>query len=68
MAESRIYCARDKSGKRRLVRATHPSNVYMHVARSDYDVSVASQEDLEELLPKGTLVEKIRAEQQELGT
>ena len=64
---TRIYVA-EVAGKQRLVRATHPSHVSQHVARDLIKVRVASHDDLEALLPKGTPVETIKAEQQELPT
>jgi hypothetical protein len=64
---ARIYTVKRKSdGAKRLVRATHPSVAQAHVARSDYETTVATQNDLEELLPKGTKVEDVKAEQQAL--
>jgi hypothetical protein len=50
----------------RLVRATHPSHAAQHVARDLIKVRVATHDDLEKLLPAGTPVEVIKAEQQEL--
>jgi len=73
MAAERIYFVRTKPVEgqptiKRLVRASHPSTALMHVASSTYTVAVATQNDLEELLGKGTKVENIKAEQQELPT
>lgn len=71
MSTERIYCIKGKPddiGRRtkRLVRAGHPSTALMHVARDSYEVAVASQNDLEELLGQGVKVENIKAEQGEL--
>lgn len=64
-AATRIYTVSD--GQRdRLVRATHPSHALMHVARGALTVRVATQTDLETLLPSGVEVETIKHEQQEL--
>lgn len=71
-APTRIYVVAPKiveAGKpvsRRLVRASHPSHALRHVAEAEYVVAVASHDDLEDLLGKGTAVERISAEQQEL--
>lgn len=61
----RIYTV-ERDGKKRLVRASHPSVALTHVARSEYDVRVATQNDLESLLPQGVKVEDVKAEQQKL--
>lgn len=50
----------------RLVRATHPSHALRHVAADEYSVSVASQDDLIDLVGRGVQVETIAAEQHEL--
>ena len=50
----------------RLVRAAHPAQALMHVARAAHEVRVASQDDLEELLTKGARVELARQDQPEL--
>jgi hypothetical protein len=52
----------------RLVRAAHPSHAVQHVARDLVDVRIATHDDLEALLPKGTKVETLKAEQRELPT
>lgn len=64
---TRIYTVTDKdTGDARLVRATHPSNALMWVARGAYDVHVSSQDELAEMLPAGIKVEDIKHEQQAL--
>ncbi len=73
MAADRIYYVRTKPVEgqpaiKRLVRAGHPSTALMAVATSTYEVTVATQNDLEVLLGAGIKVESIRAEQQELPT
>lgn len=71
-ASTRIYVVGPKvteAGKpdeRRLVRATHPANALRHVAADQLQVCVASQDDLVQLLAKGTEIESIAAEQQQL--
>lgn len=62
----RIYAVCDSSNDTRLVRASHPSHALMYVARNTHEVRVATQHDLETLLPAGTKVEEISQEQQEL--
>ena len=67
MAAERIYTVKNKvDGSKRLVRATHPSTGLMHVAKNTFEVAVATQNDLEELLGAGVKVEHIRAEQTQL--
>lgn len=62
---TRIYTVADNAtGKQRLVRATHPAPALLHVARGAFAVRVATQEDLEQLLPAGVQVEAIKAEQE----
>lgn len=62
---TRIYTVSDGKADR-LVRATHPSNALMHVARGAFTVRVASQDDLERLLKSGATVEIIKHEQTEI--
>jgi hypothetical protein len=50
----------------RLVRASHPSQALMHVARDIASVCVASQQDLIDCLADGIQVEDIKPEQREL--
>ena len=54
---TRIYTVTN-GDKQHLVRATHPSQAVSHVARSILTVRVASQTDLEALLPAGVQVEE----------
>lgn len=73
MAQTRIYIVAPKVAEgekvvRRLVRATHPSHALRHVAADQLHVTVASQDDLVELLGRGVAVETIKAEQHELPT
>jgi hypothetical protein len=53
---------------RRLVRATHPSHALRHVADDELFVTVASQDDLIELLAAGAAVEALKPEQTEIPT
>jgi len=57
---TRIYTVSDGNTER-LVRTTHPSHALMHVATAAYTVRVATQEDLETLLPAGVKVEQAKA-------
>lgn len=57
-ASTRIYCVSD-GNRDRLVRATHPSHALTHVARDTFKVRVATQGDLETLLPAGVKVESL---------
>lgn len=71
MAAERIYFVRTKPVEgqptvKRLVRASHPSTALMHVASSTYEVTVATQNDLEAMLGAGVKVEAIKPQQQEL--
>ena len=65
MADQRIYQAVDGVTKR-LIRAAHPSHVYMHLARKAFSVSIAKPEDIVEAMTGGVKVEDIKAEQGEL--
>lgn len=68
-ATTRIYLVQDAGGNsKRLVRATHPGHALMHAARTTFDVHVASQNELVDLLGRGIEVEKITGEQQQLPT
>lgn len=51
---------------RRLVRSTHPTHVLRHVAEDLFDVQVASQDDLVQLIGNGATVELPGGEQQEI--
>lgn len=55
--ETRIYVVTDITGAPRLIRTTHPSKALRYVIEKAYSVHVASQEDLEYLLPTGIKVE-----------
>lgn len=74
-AQTRVYIVTPKRADseqepvhRRLVRATHPSHALRHVAADEYNVAVASQDDLIALIGDGVQVETIAAEQKELLT
>jgi hypothetical protein len=67
MAITRIYIV-TVGETDRLVRAAHPANALMHVARDIASVRVAGQQDLIDCLEDGIKVEDIKAEQQELPT
>lgn len=47
---------------RRIVRATHPAHALRHVADGAYIVTVASQDDLVEMLEAGKRPEAIKDE------
>lgn len=55
---SRIYLVTDKGRPPRLVEATHPAQAVGHVARASITAEIASQQDLVDLVRKGTRVEK----------
>lgn len=57
----RIYTVTGGS-KDRLVRATRPTVALSHVARTAFDVRVATQNDLEQLIAAGVKVEDATAE------
>lgn len=55
----RTYVVIPKAGGfERLVKTTHPNRAISHVAADMLTARVASQEDLERLLPVGVKVEK----------
>lgn len=55
----RTYVVTPKAGgQQRLVKTTHPNRAISHVAADTLSAHVASQEDLERLLPAGVKVEK----------
>lgn len=73
MAATRIYIVTPKAAEgqtvvRRLVRASHPSHALRHVAADQLQVTVASQDDLVDLLGRGVPVETVKHEQHELPT
>jgi hypothetical protein len=59
--ETRIYivAGKDAGIALRLIRTTHPARAMAHVADSMLEARVATQEDLERLLPLGVKVERI---------
>ena len=65
MATTRIYLV-TVGATDRLVRASHPANALMHVARDIAKVKVASQDELIQCLADAVDVENIKAEQQVL--
>lgn len=61
MSNSRIYLVSDDdTGKKRLIRASHPSQAVGHAARDRFHASVASQDDLVHLVATGVSVEDIK--------
>lgn len=68
---TRVYKVKPKADggeKARLVRASHPAHALRHVADGEYQVEVASQDDLITMLQSGCPIEALRSEQQELPT
>jgi len=65
--QSRIYLVAAPGQAVRLIRATHPSNALMFVARDTLSVRVATQDDLIAHVGAGVPIEKIAAEQQQLA-
>lgn len=59
MTATRTYYVFDGK-KERLIRTTHPNRALAHAAESVMRVRVATQEDLELLLPAGVTVETAR--------
>jgi hypothetical protein len=58
-AHTRIYHVFDKqTGTNRLVRAGSPAQAVRHVVKNRFDVEVAGQDLLVELLPQGFVVEE----------
>lgn len=51
MSNSRIYLVRSVNEAQRLVRATNPAQAIRHVARAEITATVATQDDLVNLLP-----------------
>ncbi len=58
----RINLSFDDEGNRRLIRAAHPSHVYMHLARKAFTVTIAKPEDIVEAMTGGVKVEDIKAD------
>ncbi len=65
---TRIYMVTDNSGKNKLVEASTPSGALRHVAKTYFDVKVASQKDIVNLMKDGQEVETatIQEDQTEL--
>lgn len=57
-----IYRSIDDEGSERLIRAAHPSHVYMHLARKAFSVSIAKPEEIVNAMTGGVIVEDIKAE------
>ena len=58
-APTRIYLVRDiATGHQRLIRAGTPAQAVRHAARSQFNVEVASQDDLVAALSAGVSVEE----------
>ena len=47
----------DEATVSRLVRASHPSQVYMHLAKTQYDVGAASADTVADLMTAGVKLE-----------
>lgn len=62
MSKTRIYTVTDSHASR-LVRAVSQAQAVSHVARRTFACRVATQTDLEELLPAGVKVEEAGADQ-----
>lgn len=66
--ETRIYLVRRMSGdtiaEERLVRASHRTAALRHVVEGTHLVEVASQSDLERMLPTGAKVELPESDRQ----
>ncbi len=65
MAAQRIYLVKGPDGLKRLVKASVASQAVSHVAKSEFLVRVASQDDLVQALSEGVNVEVFGAEQGE---
>lgn len=63
---TRVYHVTDDEGTVRLVRASHKSAVFMHVAKTAFTVRPATVDDMESLLP-GVKVEAAKAAPIEQG-
>jgi hypothetical protein len=63
---ARIYSVASKEGKTRLVEATHPAHALRHVAADTFTVAIPTPRELVDLVSKGTAVEIVKHEQQEL--
>jgi len=57
MATTRIYLVTTAAGASRLVKAAVPSQAITHVAKQEYSVRIASQDDLVEALSNGIRLE-----------
>ena len=57
MATTRIYLVTTAAGTARLVKAAVPSQAITHVAKQEYSVRIASQDDLVEALSNGIRLE-----------
>jgi hypothetical protein len=57
MATTRIYLVTTAAGASRLVKAAVPSQAITHVAKQEYSVRIASQDDLVESLSNGIRLE-----------
>jgi hypothetical protein len=56
----RIYLVKDDNFGTFLVRANTPQQAVAHIAKRQYQVKVASQDELVEYISKGTKVEDIK--------
>jgi len=56
----RIYLVKDDNFGRFLVRANTPQQAVAHIAKQQYDVKVASQDELVALVSDGVKVEDVK--------
>lgn len=64
-AKTRIYAITDQNGHTRLVRATTTAQGLRHVAKDEYSVKVATQDELVALVSDGVKVEESTASKEE---
>lgn len=67
--DTRVYHSRHKTtGKVRLLRAISRASAYRHVAEDEFELSIASQDQLIEAMQSGVKVEDVKAEPAETPT
>lgn len=57
VADTKTYDSAQPAPSMRLVRATHPNVALSHIARSQFKVHVATQDNLADLIGAGVKVE-----------
>ncbi len=62
---TRIYVVTDNSNKEKLVEASTPSGALRHVAKTYFDVRVASQKDIVQLMKDGQEVETATVQEEQ---